>query len=200
MRFAPLLILVIGCGQSDAPPLTVTEFEIRDDDVPARLVLTVTNVSRNAISVNAVTLVTTGKSLLYDPDFADRVPSGFDCRVVLLDHGEPLAGGASINVAAGESVELVAELQWQLPDDAPPMLSIAQGNFTVDYRGEKWTTAYLAAFVLQSQPGVLDGVADDVGDNRDNDRQLLTLLDRHSGAPSRAFTALRSRLRDADTK
>jgi hypothetical protein len=201
LRVAPLLIFAIGCSRSGTPPLTVTAFEIRDDhDAPVRVVLTVTNRSRIAVPIDAVVLATAGKSVLHKPDFADRVPPDFDCRLVLLDDGKPLDDGTSLDVPAGESVEIVAELQWQLAADPPPMLAIVQANFAPAYRGEPWVYTELAAFVVQSRAGALDLVVDSVAGNRENDRKLLELLDQHTGVPSPGFTALRNQLRDGDTR
>jgi hypothetical protein len=77
-------------------------------------------------------------------------------------------------------------------------VSLVPAGKSLLYRGEPWVDTLLAAVVFQSQRGVLD-VVNKAGDNRENDRKLMALLDQHTRTPSPGFETLRARLRSGDT-
>jgi hypothetical protein len=201
MRYVvPVLILAVGCGPSsppvnERPRIRINRVEIREDEVPTRVVFHVHNGGNVPAVVDSIRLTVTAKAILHDD--ATLAPANLDCRVVMLDaDGAPVGEGETIDVAPRESTQIVAELQWQLPRDASPKLAVVQAAFTLFGSRVPHVISEETAFVMQSQRGTLDAVLSKVAGNRES---LRNVIKGFSGVGSPGFGALRNHLGGGNT-
>ena len=143
IRFATLLICLIGCSQSPAK-LRLDGVGISEDTVPLVFALKLTNEGGTTAKVDGVAATFLTHSRYGTTVAMADSPKDLDCSVEFRD---------VVLISPGETVDVPCVLKWKVDEFPPPMLAIVTATFAT---GPVVIESKPLSFILQSRPGLLD--------------------------------------------